>query len=309
MGSGSPVSAYLIGVESTWGTPVTADKDIGIVEEVASSPEREGIEIMSIGQIEAVSNESGVISGSHTVNMKYQHARIFDYILGAPTHALTGSDTKHTFTSLVDNEPLSFTAETGQNLTAGDVGMQFAGCMIESAELSIELNDVLKLSFTAKSEFPTMLSTVPSHSIDTLQVFPHSLCSVKFNGVAASEVQSFTLSFNKTLDPVNGLGSNEHQSMVASSLTLAFSGQLAFDDSTYHDHFDNNDVTAIIFAADNGTSLGSGERSIDIALQDIEMQTFEVTATAGAVVFVSFSGIARLNTMETVDDIAEAAWD
>lgn len=307
MPHGAVQHTYLIGKENTWGAGGTLSYDVGIVTDVDKSISRETIIAQGIGDIEAHSNHSGVEEGTHTVTLQFQHGRIFDFIIGAASHQNTSSDTEHTFT--VSDNPLSFAAETGSNISAGDVGFNLYGQMIESAELSIENNGLLMLSFTARGKAPLAVdSTISAHSTSTLPVFPSKLVTISLNGTAADFIQNFRVSFRKTLTPTDGVGTVQHLAMTASDLRIEFSGTLGFDDSTFHTHAISNNLTAITFVADNGTSLGSGKRGLNLALNDIEISSFRETARVGSLTFVEISGIAKLNTLVTTDNITSANW-
>ncbi len=306
MGQGPVQYAFMIGKETTWGNAVTADKDIGIVTDVGANPSREGIIAAGISAIDTHSNYVGTQEGAHTVTMEFHTGRMFEFIVGEASHVETTSDWVHTFT--VDNEPKSYTAETGDNISGGDVGLRLTGSRVESAELSIALNELLLLSVTSRGKFPTVLSTVPAQTVSTLPAFPASQVTVSLNATPATEVQNFSVTFTKVLEPVFGTGDNDALNMVALELRIEFSGTLAYSDTTFHDHFVNNDVTAITFVADNGVALGSGKRALELALNDIEMLTFDVSESMGGLTFVDVGGIAKINTFTTTDSISSAAW-
>lgn len=308
MGNTNVQFACMIGKEVTRGSAVTCDKDIGVaIKDLAPAAERELVESQDIGTIEVVGNYSGMKSGGLKITGDYLHGRLFEFIVGEASHATTSSDTVHTFHPF-DSLPKTFTAEAGANLTAGDVGGQYTLNTVESAELKMAVNELLGLSVTTKSKAPTTLTTVPAHVTSSLAAFPHALCEVTFNGVEATEVQDCTLSFTKEVVPVNGIGSDDHQDLIPASVRVKISGTLAFSDETYHNHFANNDVTAITFGADNGVALGSGKRAIAIALQDIEMNKFDTSVKIGNLTLVSFEAAARLNTFTTTDNISSASW-
>lgn len=306
MAGSNVVYSYLIGEESTYGTGVTTDKDIGIVRDVSGGVVREAIISAGVSDIEPNANHSGIEEGQHQVLMEYQHGRIFEFIIGTASHVQSSSDYSHTFA--VDNEPGFFSASTGINLSGGDAGQKYTGCMIESAEVSIELNGLLIVSYKARGIAPSVLSTVPAHSVSSLPVFPHSLVTVKFNTVTATQVQNFSVSFNKKFEPVNGITSNAVLGMKAVELRVEFSGTLVFSDTTYHTHAISNNLTAIDFEADNGVAFGSGKRAFDLALNDIEVTSFTEVEKMGGLVVCEIGGIAKINSFVTYDNIAGASW-
>ncbi len=308
MGHTGTQYTFLIGKETTWGTiaPAGADIDVGIVQNVTTTPTREHVESRGIGSIEANSNETAIKDCTQAVELQYQHGRLFDFIVGEATHDNSGTDYEHTFT--VDDQPKSYSSHSGSNISGGDVGWSALGNIVESAELSVELNGILKLNVTSKCKFPTKITTVSSHSVSTLPVFPHRLCSVELNTVAASQVQNFKVRFEKTVEPVDGLGADDHQGMVASEFRVSFSGTLAFDDDTYHAHMENNDLTAVEFLADNGTAYGSGKRALELALNDIELTSFNEVGTFSGIVLLEIEGVGKINTFKTYDNITDVLW-
>lgn len=308
MGSTNVQFAALIGKESTRGTGVTCDKDIGILIEDISTPNtRELVEAEDIGTIEAVGNYSGMQEGGVTISGSLVHGRMFEFIVGEASHVTTSSDTVHTFHPF-DTLPKTFTIQTGSNLSGGDVGLQHVLNTIESAEISTAINELVKLTVSSKAKAPTVITTVPAHVTSSLAAFPHALVAISLNGTEATEVQDFKISFTKATVSVDGIGSNDHIDIIPTSVKVKFSGTLAFTADTFHDHFVNNDVTAVVFNADNAVSLGSGKRAIDIALNDIEMVKFDVTSKIGSLVLVAIEGAAKLNTFTTTDNIGSASW-
>lgn len=307
MGQAPAQYTYLVGKESTWGTGVTTDKDLGIITDINNDPRREVVESAGISDISPIAFHEGIKEGVHSVTMEFQHGRIFEFILGAATHTSSGSDQKHSWTG-ADNEPPSFTAQTGSNISTGDVGLQYTGCLIESAELSWELNGLLMLSFTARSKFPTKISTVPAHIVSTLPTYPHGYGTIQINGVTATKVQSGRIAFSKTLAPVDGVGSNDHLGLKVINLKIDFSLRLAFDDATFHTHFIDNDITSISVAFVNGSAFGSGKRGIEIALTSPITSGFSEVTSMGGLTFVELSGSALLSTLDTYDNITSANW-
>ena len=57
--------------------------------------------------------------------------------------------------------------------------------------------------------------------------------------------------------------------------------------------------------ADNGTGLGSGQRNIQIVLENCQFSKSEKVATIGAVTFLNLAGNGTLKTLIGVDDIPD----
>lgn len=305
LGSTSIQYAYLIAEEATAGSAETCDKDVGIVTDITNSLTREEVISRGISSIEPFSNNVGMTDSNHKVTLEYQHGRMFEFILGPAAHANSGSDYKHTFT--ISGAPATFTAQRGSNLSS-DVGQQSTYNVIEDASLSIDLNGILTLSYTAKGKAPTAISTVPAHTVSTLAVFPHALCSVSINGSSPATITKFSIDFKKKIVTQDGIGSNDHNSLHPTELSISFSGTLSFDADTYYNNGISNDITTLDFVADNGVAYGSGQRGIELDLTDIQTTGFNEIVRIGDLVTIELSGIATVGTAFSVDNIAGVSW-
>jgi hypothetical protein len=308
---GAPSKSFLIGKESTFGTPVTADKDVGLVQDINDDYAKEIIESMSIGSIEAQAVNDGSFTLSQNATIEVQNGRMFEFVVGEASHAETTGDWKHTFT--VDNEPKGFTSASGENGTT-DTNLTMAGNLIENAELSIELNGNLSLSFTHKGFTTASSASAADQTIDTLIVFPHKLVSISVAGSSADEVQNFSVTFEKKVEQSFGIGSQVPQQSKATELHMRFSGTLGFTDVTYQELFlggttpQSASGVAIILDADNGTSLGSGQRQVKCTLSDCQFSKFTKTCSVGNLIFVELEGTGILSELFTVDDISSSSW-
>lgn len=311
----STVAYLLIGKETTWGTAVTATKDCGLlVSDVTPNLEREIIESQSISSIETQSVDTGIADPSISIEGEFQHGRLFEFIIGAASHANISSDWKHTFA--VSNDPGSMTAEKGNNSTA-DTQWITDGLICESAELSIELNGKLRLSSEWKGHSVSNGTTGKVAVISTLPVFPHALCEVKINTTAADEVQKASISINKVVEGAGGIGSNVYQQRHATELKFEFSAELGFSDTTFHQlSFGGTSLvttgnpTSFEFEinADNGVTLGSGRREIVFALENCQSKGFQEATSIGGLTFVTISGSGTLKELYTVDNISDVNW-
>lgn len=305
MASGSPKKAYLIGKESTKYTPVTLDKDIGIIQDVAENPERTIIPVDSMGAIETQSYVCGQELGSHTVNMWYHNGRIFEFIVGEAGHAETTGDWVHTFT--LDDDPKSFTAGSGENATSETL-RTYPGCMIETAEINTALNEIAGITFTAQGQIPTSSTTAPAQIIGAIPVFCTKEITVKVNTVLASSVQSAVITFTKVNETVYGLGAVALEDMQSVSFKIAFEFTIWFSDEVFQEHFIDNDITSVELILDNGVALGSGKRGLDILLDVQETANMAVQSSIGGMTAITISSEATLNTLTTTDNISSANW-
>lgn len=302
----SSVTKYcLIGQESTQGTPVTADKDIGLVQDITEELTRVVDNIYTISAIDSQGLNSGTRENTINLSVVYQHGRIFEYILGGVGHAQSTNDWTHTFS--ISNSLPSLTLEAGCN-DSTDTVYTHAGCIVNSVELVAELNKPLMFNAEIKGMTSATSSSASSAVISTLATFDHSLCSVSINGSSASEVQNFKFNFSSKAEYAHGLSSEDPQTLKANQLEITFSGTIGFDDQTYQTLFLNNTAHAIAFSADNGTSLGSGERSLDLALQACKWRKKSIAASVGELIFLEVEGTGLFNTMTGVDNISSSNW-
>ncbi len=306
----------LIGVESTWGTQTATPQDAGmIINDVTDNLTREVTESLGISQIETQKVSSGVVGGGLTMSGDYQHARMFRYILGSFTES-TATDTTHT--AVISDTPESLSIESGNNLTT-DEALIHRGQLVESAELSIALNENLKLSVTLSGKSPQSVSSVNSSILSTLPVFPHALCTVKFNQIAATEVQSASITITKVVQRSGGISSNEYQQGHGTEMKFSFAATVGFETSAFNNLFlvgtavtttqtptATADPGGITFelSASNGVASGSGQRSIKLILDNVISPTFDKITTIGSLTFIDMAGVGTFNSLVALDNIS-----
>ncbi len=314
----SPQKTFLIGKESAWGTAVTADKDVGLVQEVSDNLSREVIETMALGAIDTQKITSGMVDVGCSVTVEFQHGRLLEYVFGTVAHQLTSSDTKHTFT--VNANPPSASIESSEN-SASDTVLTHEGMLVENAELSIALNETLKLKVDFKGQSTTSTTSAAAALIDNLAIFPHALVTITIDGTPATEVQNFSIKFVKKVERSGGLSSNLYQQGHGTELRFEYSGQLGFASEVYDKLFlggsggaTTPSATAdpagfpLIFDADNGVTLGQGQRQVKVTLGNCINRSHDKVASIGNLIFVDIAGHGTLTEAFSVDDIVEASW-
>lgn len=309
------VKYLLMKIESTWGTAVTADNDVGVIISDLSDPiTREVVESVGLSSIATQKITSGIVDVGLTVAGDFQHGRLLEPLIGTVAHVETTGDWKHTFT--VGNTPPSFTMERGNNLTT-DTVLAHAGMLAESGELGIALNENLKLSCTLKGKTTLSSASAGTAITSTLIVYPHALCTVKVNGVAATEVQNASIQINKVVSRSGGISSNLYQQGHATELKFAFSAQLGFADKTFQELYlggtspsATSDPTVYDFelSATNGVTLGSGRREVKLELENCIGSNFNETSSVGNLTFIELSGVGTLKECFTVDNISSTNW-
>lgn len=314
MTANSARKTVIIAKESTWGSAVTpTNKDVGLVQDINDNITREVIESMGLGSVQTQAVNTGMVDAGGSFTGEFQHSRVFEYILGTVTHTNSSSDYRHNFA--VQDEAPSFTLMSGENNTA-DSGLIFTGCLVENAELSLALNEVLKLKVDYRGKDVTSTSTVPEPIIDSLPLFPHPLCDVQFDSVSADEIQNITFKFKKKVEKPGGAGSNVPQQGHATELKFEVSGQLGFSNSNFDKLFisgtttgttistnSNPETTSIALIADNGVAYGSGQRHFEITLSNCQFSNWDKAASVGGLVFVDFTAMGTFSSCYGIDDI------
>jgi hypothetical protein len=310
----SPQKVVLIGKETTWGTAVTPDKDVGIVTDIDDSLNREISEVLGLGSIETQQVNTGNVDVSGSFTFKFQHGRILEYVLGSVTHTETTGDPKHTFS--ITDEPPSFTLESSEDGTT-DTARTYSGCLVENCEVSISNTGELTIKVDWKGKSVTSSATSTGATISSLITFPKSLVDVKLNGSSASEVQEASITITKKVERSWGVGSNLPQQGKATEMRFEFSAKLGFQDKTLQELGiggttppNTSNPTGVEFEiqADNGVTLGSGRREFKLTLENCQFSKATVTASAGDMIFLELAGNGTFKECFAVDNISSTSW-
>ncbi len=309
----------LIGAETTWGTVTTVPSDAGmIISDVSDNLTREVIESLGISSIDTQKITTGVIDVGLTMSGDYQHGRMFRYILGTVTATATSDDDEHSF--FVSGTPESLTIESANNLTT-DESLVHSGMLVETSELSIALNENLKLSTTLKGKTTKSEPNASTAITSTLAVFPHALCTVKIGGVKATEIQNASITVTKVVQRSGGISSNLFQQGHGTEMKFGISATLGFQSNVYNNLFLSGstatattstvspsataDPTGVTFelSATNSVTLGVGLRSIKFILGNCQFSTFDKVTTIGSLTFIDIAGVGTFNSLVTTDNI------
>ena len=318
----SQLKYVIFGKESSWGTRTATPADAGlIITDVTNPITREINESQGISSVTVQKISTGMLDPGVTFEGDFQHGRMLELILGSVSHD-DQTDWKHTFTT--SNSAPSATIETGNNSSTDSV-LVTTGCLVESAELSIALNENLKLSVEFKGKNVIGESTAASSILSSLPIFPHALVNVYLDGVQATEVQTASISFNKVIERSGGVSSNIYQQGHATEMKFEFAANLGFQNTDYYRLFLTGTATAIPSAvtavstadptgtefkiqADNGVAAGSGRREISITLENCQYSAFTETTSVGSLTFIDLTGSGTLKECFTYDNIADTSW-
>lgn len=294
-------NTLLIGQESTFGTAVTADKDVGLVQSFSPSDKRTIEEVYAAGSREIQELVAGKSENAWDLEVNLQNGRLFEYIFGTVAHAETTSDWKHTF-SVATTVP-SFTIEDSFN-AASDRVFIYDGSKINSSTVNLDTNGILKLSASGMSQgVDTSTASASAAVISTLPVL-HYKNSTLSTGTAASEtsvgkLQTFNLSIENNLEAVDAAGTFVTQELVESNFKMSFDFTMMFESLTEYNIFlggttpqQSPTKKSAVFNANNGVVLGSGRREFNIQLNDFLYEEVGTPTSVGEVVVQSFKGTA-----------------
>lgn len=305
---------FLIGKESTVGTAVSATKNVGLIQDIGNNFAQEVIQSKGIGTITAQQVSTGLYDLGHSIAVHFQTGRLLEYVFGSVAHDTTSDDTKHTFS--ISKTPPSFTAESSES---GDTDgyVKSVGNIIESAEISTELNGFLTLNVASKCLNAYGTGSASSYSALDLQKFPHQQVSISIDDTQATEVQNFSISISKTVERSGGVGSTIYQQIHPVDFEISFSGTLGFTGNTFQNLFFGGSTATetasptafnVVLDANNAVTLGSGRRELYLALNNCQFSTFNKVASVGSLIFVDVEGVGLFNTCYSTDNISSAQW-
>jgi hypothetical protein len=288
---------------STEGTTFRA---VGKVQDVTDTINQENVEARGVGLIDVHQNRPGLRTSNVSATIDYQHGRIFEFIVGSATHTNSSTDYQHAYS--LSTVPAYATIVQG-NDNATIAGSKHTGQLIETAEVSYELNGNVQVSFSTQGKYADGITVKPSGTLEsTLPVRYYREASVVINSVAVTKVQNANVTITNTLETVGGSESADVQCMVLIQREVTFSVNAALNTNVYRNHLKNQDITAFKFSVDNGVAYGSGKVGFDIELNSIVVTTFEESGGVGSLTLFTLSGNGKLSAVTSWDNISSANW-
>lgn len=254
------------------------------------------------------------------MDVNFQNGRLLEYVWGSVAHALTSSDTKHTFT-IATTLP-SMTIESSFN-SASDEVFIYDGSKINSSTINLDTNAVLKLSVSGLSQGSSSATGAASAAVISSLAVLHYKHSTLSTGTADSEtsvgkLQTFNLNIENNIESVDASGTFVTQEMVEANLKIAFDFNIMFENQTEYDIFQGGTTPqqsptakGVEFNANNGVTLGSGRREFNAQFTGFLYEEVGTPVNVGESVVQSFKGIAKdigTNGVFSVDNIAAASW-
>ena len=313
-------NTILIGKESQFGNAVSATKDVGLVQSFTPSDKRTIEEVYGAGSRQVQELVAAKSEISWDVDVNFQNGRLLEYVYGGVGHALTSSDTKHTFT-IATTLP-SMTIEDSFNTTSDNVFI-YDGSKINSSTINLDTNAVLKLSASGFSQGSSTATGAASAAVISSLAVLHYKHATLSTGTADSEtsvgkLQTFNLVVENNIELIDASGTFVTQEMVEAALKISFDFTIMFENQTEYDIFQGGTTPqqspakkGVEFNANNGVNLGSGRREFNAQFTEFLYEDVGTPVNVGESVIQSFKGIATdigTNGVFSVDNIAEAAW-
>ena len=195
----------LVGRETTYGTAVSAVKDIGLVQNVTPTGNMNWTRAYGIGDTTAVQSlDLGRADFSGSLECILQHGRLLDYITGTTVvHDATSTpDIKHTFAE-ASSIP-SFTMEEVYNATT-DITLKYHGVKLSSLTLALALDGYLRCraDWTAEDLDPSG-TTATTAVISTLTPFKDFMGNLSWGTIGAESAQAVIQSMEFTINRAGG---------------------------------------------------------------------------------------------------------
>lgn len=312
---------FLIGQESTYGTAVTADKDVGLVQNFNPSDKKELTTVYASGSRVPQELVSGQATLDFDLEVLFQNGRLFEYLLGSVSHEQTSSDWKHTFSFATDLP--SFTIESSFNLTTDQV-FAYEGCKLLSGEISIDQGGILTGRFTGRAQdVDTTSNSASSAVVSSLPTLHYKHLTLS-TGSAGSEtdvglLQSCSINFTNENTAVPDAGSVVNAADVGGNVEISFEFVITFQTVAEYERFTGADSSvatsptqfSMVINAHNGVTLGSGRREFYVQLNNVNYEEVGTAVAVGETVTQTFRGKATAlgsSGMFTVDNIANTSW-
>jgi len=294
-----------IGKETDYGTPVSTDKDVGVVSSFTPGRSRSVISVKRFNELEPHAFLDGDRQGSMNFNMQYQHGRIFDYVLGTAVHTTDSTDRIHTWDGLKKKIP-SFTAVVSDIITP--ITYRWTGLRVSNLTIDVALNSSVKNKVQATGKWPTAFSQTPRETTTDLPVFTDNDANLFINNVKTSMIQSANVTFAVSNANIKEIGSQDVVRMPTQSFQTTFKFQVGFTTNYYHTLFDDNETTTLRLEVLNDKALGSGRRGFILNLDNCKFTTFTEQINTGSNVFLDIAGNANFQKLQCFDNINSSDW-
>lgn len=305
----------LVGKESTFNTAVTANKEIGLIQNVTVDENNNTQNLFTIGNRQAEQSAAGAYEANIRVSAFWQHGTILELMFGQATDAVETNDDKHTFvdagTLEVPNGGDSFTLQTNFDASS-DVDIDYAGCKINSITFTLEEGGIFTWEAEIIGSSVATGTSVGTEAVSSLPVLPYYFGHLSTGDEASeselSQVKRVSITLNQNIDAAKNraIGSRVHQELQENLLEISGEFTMVFQNKTEYERFLGGTTqststptdTGLILSVHNGVAAGSGRREFNIALRGVQYTTISTPIEAGTVIEQTFSFTAR-----TIEDL------
>lgn len=298
-------SFILLGEESTFKTPVTTDKDLGVTASVDIQEANNLTEIRTLGDREICAMVEGNYDATISLDGTLNSGALLEMFFGQSTDTSSGSDYTHTFvnrgTLEVANTIKSYT--TSLNLDSDtDYTFTYAGCKANTLDITANVGEPVNFSseiIAATVATGTSLGTEVKTNTEPL-AFSQATLSTGDEGSESTiaQVQSFSLSLSNNIDAgdVRELGSRTAADLIVKNLSVSGEFNVKFKNKTEAERFlggtsptANATETGIVLDANNGVTLGSGRVQFYVKLLGCKYESLGRTIAQDGVVEETFN--------------------
>lgn len=298
--SGSQVFP-LAGQESTFNTPVSTTKDIGVIGTLNPELNNNVIDVRGLGDREAAALIAGNFDGSLSIDGPMTSGALLEMFFGQSTDTQTTGDYKHTFVNHDGSETIlsvlkSYTISENFDSTS-DITFTYGGCSVNTVDISIALNDVVQVSSEIFAADVDTGTTAGTKVLNTTTPLSFSQCSLSTGNEDSestmSQVTQFDISFNNNFDynDIRGIGSRLALGALPKNLEVTGSFTVKFNSKTESERFLGGTTstsstptnTGMIFQATNGVTLGSGRIELYIRLGEVQYESVGRTSVVDGV--------------------------
>lgn len=310
-------ATILSGKETTWGTAVSATKSLGLVTNWSTADEQGTKEHYGLGQAKAVAVSGGLYTPKGSIDVELAHGRMIEYAIygGATTSTDSSTDCTHTF--VYANTLPSFTVEESYEQGTPDIVNKWAGVTFNSSTLSLTADGELTLKSDWLAKTVDVSSTSSTAASIPTQAPIRGLSGALSLGTAVSNCASWEITCNRNMKIGHALGSRVPAWGGSNLISTTWKATVAYDATTWHQKLlggttptTNAEPTSFTatFTADNNVALGSGKKSISIALTGCQVTSHGKAVTVNDFVMQDITGVGILGTGSMVDNVLNAAW-
>ncbi|AYP68723.1 hypothetical protein BpsS36_00017 [Bacillus phage vB_BpsS-36] len=284
-------NTVVIGKESSFGTPATSFKWIGIVESFDPSESHNVDSRKAVGVRAPFMLRQGQREVDGSLSVALQNARLFAYALGKVATSSSGGGNEHVITPIGKGEELPSLTVQNSN-PAHNLTRNYVGGKVDSLSLSASSGEAVTvdadIQFTHVEDEGITPATVTAE-LDNYFMFYEG--SVKVNNSDVADITSFDLEIANNLDRRFTLnGQNKPARIEEGNLDITASLTMDFTNKTQWDIFKNGETVAIelnlVDVADPNHSLRVtltgglyDSNSLNVGAEDLQEQELDAIFT------------------------------